>query len=253
MWFRDATVTKQPATCHQILIQTLLNSEQNIWYTCRVLSVKVRNDWVNCVLWAPLGIWRKGWRAFKENGLATEFKVWPFRSQLPVCEADSSMFWTYGFQSDRLALGPHLTRGAWCCFKSWGANWQPLRKTYFNYHKSLGFFPFIQFFNGLCMYHHTARSFLFSGVVFQSVYSLCVWVPACVFVYSPLCGDMCVCVMITCKRFQLLSLMYLWPRGCRVLVKSMKTKSSKAHNCWGSLCWDHMNCSDIDKPTKNTH
>lgn len=27
------------------------------------------------------------------------------------------------------------------------------QETYFNYHKSLGLFPFILFFNGLCMYH----------------------------------------------------------------------------------------------------
>lgn len=72
-----------------------------------------------------------------------------------------------------------------------------------------------------------ARSFPFRGVVLiVIVYLVCGWLPACVAAYSS------VCLVISFRRYQLLSLMHLWPRGSGVSGKS-KTKSSKAHNCWG--------------------
>lgn len=118
------------------------------------------------------------------------------------------------------------------------------QETYFNYHKSLGLFPFI--FNGLCMYHLMQMTYSkvlsFYGVFFQSAY-LSLHMSLCMH----LCGWVCV---ISYKRYQLLSLTHLWPCSCSVLGKTTKTKISKIHNCWGGLSWHYMNKSDIYKPTK---
>ena len=133
------------------------------------------------------------------------------------------------------------------------------QETYFNYHKSLGLFPFILFFNGLCMYSFsckwlTARSFCFEWCCFPECLlslSLCifapVWVCACVCVCVCVCLCVCVCVCVcvrvrvfSCKRYQLLTVTRFWPCGCSVLGKSMKTMSSKTRNCRGDLSWHYV-------------
>lgn len=69
----------------------------------------------------------------------------------PRARAGPPCFELGGFQSDRLVLGPCLTRGAPVLLEILVGQLAASQETYFNYHKSLGLFPFI--FNGLCMYH----------------------------------------------------------------------------------------------------
>lgn len=60
------------------------------------------------------------------------------------------------------------------------------QETYFNYHKSLGLFPFILFFNGLCMYH-------LMQMTYRKVLSfLCCCFSEC----SPLCLRPCMCLCL---------------------------------------------------------
>lgn len=116
----------------------------------------------------------------------------------PCVKAVPLCFELGGFQSDRLVLGPHLTRGAPVLLQILVGQLAASQETYFNYHKSLGLFPFILFFNGLCMYHlmqMTYSKVLFLlEVLFFRVFTGCVCVQQCVVV----------CV-ISYERYQLLS------------------------------------------------
>lgn len=123
----------------------------------------------------------KGWRAAEENEHTVEVKVWPLRSQLPVCEGGFPHVVNLGFPIRQIgARAPFDTRGL-VLPQILVGQLAASQETYFNYHKSIGLFPFIQFFNGLCMYHLIARSFPFRAVVLLGVHvSLCMCISVCV-------------------------------------------------------------------------
>lgn len=57
-----------------------------------------------------------------------------------------------GFPIEQIGVvGPLMTRGAQHCFTTLVNQLAASQETYFNYHKSLGLFPSILSFNGLCM------------------------------------------------------------------------------------------------------